>query len=402
MSWAPPAGFVPAPSKVPGIEVYAPGQAAAEARPTCPRCGAPAGFNPARGQFGCSRCDWTEATGAASEGPATFTRAALREGQRGWGATRKLVHCDGCGAEVLLPEGTIATVCTFCASAQLRAGAAEEGLRPHGVLPFSLTPAEAKQKARAWLGRGWQHPKDLDRSTVERLAGVYLPFWRFSASVQAHWQARVGYVHREVVRDHRGHEHVRETVRWRNEDGNVAERYADVLVSGTEDVPEALLGRLFPVQMEAIVPYQPELVADFVARAFVRPLAEAWEDGRGRMRERTEDACRRTIHGDHVERFSMRASFADERWEYVLLPVYIAAYRYQDKPWLILVNGRTGEVVGPKPVAWSRVILAMLLCLVPGLLGLIMPPVGLALLVAGLIGMVWIGVGAWRAERGTG
>jgi hypothetical protein len=86
----------------------------------------------------------------------------------------------------------------------------------------------------------------------------------------------------------------------------------------------------------------------------------------------------------------MTVDFADESWRYILLPVYLAAYKFQDKTYQIMVNGQTGLVAGQKPVAWWKIWLAIAALLLPGLiLGLI----GLPLLLIGGAGILPIGAG---------
>ncbi len=44
----------------------------------------------------------------------------------------------------------------------------------------------------------------------------------------------------------------------------------------------------------------------------------------------------------------------------MLLPVWIAAYRYHDQVFRFLVNGQTGEVVGKAPYSWIKILLTVL------------------------------------------
>ncbi|MFO7625447.1 MAG: hypothetical protein R6V73_13965, partial [Anaerolineales bacterium] len=60
--------------------------------------------------------------------------------------------------------------------------------------------------------------------------------------------------------------------------------------------------------------------------------------------------------------------FSNEVWRYILLPVYLAAYRFEDKVYQVMVNGQTGVVAGQKPVAWWKIWLAIAALLSPGLL----------------------------------
>ena len=86
----------------------------------------------------------------------------------------------------------------------------------------------------------------------------------------------------------------------------------------------------------------------------------------------------------------MSADFANESWRYILLPIYLASYKYEDKIFQVMVNGQTGVVAGQKPVEWWKVWAAIAALLAPGgLLGLI----GLPLLLAGGIGIVPLALG---------
>jgi hypothetical protein len=107
------------------------------------------------------------------------------------------------------------------------------------------------------------------------------------------------------------------------------------------------------------------------------------------MRDKAKQACYASIPSIHVRNFSMSADFEDEVWRYVLLPVYLAAYRFEEKIFQVMVNGQTGSVAGQKPVDWSKVWLAVGGLLAPGvILGLI----GLLTLAVG-IGMLPLGIG---------
>ena len=39
----------------------------------------------------------------------------------------------------------------------------------------------------------------------------------------------------------------------------------------------------------------------------------------------------------------------------MLLPVWVSAYRYRDKPFRFIINGQTGEVSGESPKSWWKV-----------------------------------------------
>ncbi len=56
-------------------------------------------------------------------------------------------------------------------------------------------------------------------------------------------------------------------------------------------------------------------------------------------------------------------------FKHVLLPVWIAAYRYKGKVYRFLVNGQTGEIVGEAP--WSVAKIALLVIFILAIVGAI-------------------------------
>jgi hypothetical protein len=143
-------------------------------------------------------------------------------------------------------------------------------------------------------------------------------------------------------------------------------------VAGTSRVSTLLLSRVNDFDTGALVPYAPAYLAGLPAQAYDVQLETAWEVARDRMREETRQTCRSQASTSKIRNFSMALDFADESWRYVLLPVYVAVYRYEGESYQVLVNGQTGTVAGQRPVDWTKVWLAVAGMLAPGvLLGLL-------------------------------
>jgi hypothetical protein len=120
--------------------------------------------------------------------------------------------------------------------------------------------------------------------------------------------------------------------------------------------------------MSELAPYEPKYLAGLQAQAFDIPLEKAWELGRQEMRELTRQECLRQASTSQVRSFSMNLDFANESWRYVLLPVYLATYTYESKPYQVMVNGETGKITGQRPADWNKIWLVIALLLTPGLL----------------------------------
>lgn len=399
--WQPPANFIPVPSTLEGVTVFAPrpeaSQADAPVTYQCPNCGATTRFDVAAGGVACESCGYrapvkSEQVGRQAE-TFEFTLETLGKSQQGWGVAVQELHCDSCGASIALPENSLTVTCPFCASNKVNVRAApSDHLRPRVLVPFKVKPEVTRSRAAEWLGKGWYHPKELASSAViDRFSGIYLPFWTFDASIGAGWKAEVGHERTEHYYDAADKTtKTRVVIDWRWENGRVDLSISDLLISGSSHISRLILERLYPFNLNELVTYTPDFLAGWRAHTYDIPLTTAWEEGKARMRERAKEACYQDIHSGHVRNFSMTADFDDEVWRFILLPVYVAAYKFEEHVFQVMVNGQTGAVAGQKPVAWWKVWTAIAALLAPGILaGLI----GLPLLLAGGVGVLPIGIG---------
>ena len=389
--WRPPPDFGPVDCDVPGVWVYAPRSGEVEAERSdfsCPHCGAHLAYDVGAAGLACEHCGHAAAAGGAPVGRAAeafeFTLDALAQDSRGWGVQRRELHCDTCGADLSLDAGTLSTTCPFCTShhVRVRDGRTDE-LRPRHLVAFAIERSVLADRLRTWLGKGWMHPTGLQSAAgVDEFLGIYVPFWCFDARLECTYRAQVG----TRRRDSEG----RTRIDWSWVDGTRTVGQRDVLEPATRRLSEVLLRRFNAWRLEELTEYEPAFLAGWQALAFDIPLPDAWECGRHRMREAARASCRGSIRGSDVRSFSMLADLKDERWRYLLLPLYVAAYRYDGQVFQVLVDGQTGQVQGQKPVAWWRVWAACGLAFLPatcsGLLGL-------PLLLAGGAGVVLLIIG---------
>ena len=236
------------------------------------------------------------------------------------------------------------------------------------------------------------HPDGLASAAGSaKFNGVYLPFWTFDAHITADWKAEVGYERTERYYDHGDKEwKTRTVIDWRWENGRVGVPVNDMLTVGTTKISTVLLEKLYPFDLNALTQYAPDFLAGWQAQSYDIALEAAWDTAKVTMRELAKKSCRDDIHSAHVRNFGMVADFGDETWRYILLPVFIAAYRFEDKAFQVMINGQMGSVAGQKPVAWWKIWLAIAALLAPGVA---ITLIGLPLLLVGGIGLLPLIVG---------
>ncbi|MCB0026328.1 MAG: TFIIB-type zinc ribbon-containing protein [Anaerolineales bacterium] len=374
----PPSDYVQTESAVRGITVFKPRPQEETnldtvVRFVCPNCNSHTAFQAEDGGVTCSYCGYHEAPEKEVVGKGAeefeFTVSTVEQASHGWGLERIELVCRNCNARTVLPPDKLTATCPFCNNNQvIQAKASQDVLRPRFLIPLKITDEQAHARVREWLGTSWMTPSSLQKlASVTEYTPIYLPYWTFDARNIATWKAQVGHTKTETYWVN-GQRRTRTKTVWRWENGRVNHFYDDALVSGTQQISSVLVHNAQNFDTEALVPYDPAFLAGISAQAYEVDLQKAYDTGRERMRAQTKQFCMDQASTSNIRNFSMTLDFSEESWRYVLLPFYIATYNFQNQAFQLVVNGQTGQVAGQRPVDWTKVWLAMIAMVTPGIL----------------------------------
>jgi DNA-directed RNA polymerase subunit RPC12/RpoP len=347
---------------------------AEEHRFPCDRCGSDLRFDPGAGRLVCDHCGNTQAVEGTGRLVAPLVeldfRAALEERlpEAEIEAVR-ITRCPNCGANVELPPATTATECPFCATPVVVGSGTHRHIKPRGLAPFAIDEATARSAMTDWLGQLWFAPNGLQDYARKgrRMRGVYVPFWTFDARTESAYRGERGTVYTEmqtVIRDGKRQMVPVQKVRWRAAAGRVRRVFDDVLVLASKSLPKAHTDGLMPWDLSRLEPYRPEYIAGFAAEAYQIELHEGFVEARAWMDRVIERDVKFDIGGDRQRIHSIDTRVSDVTFKHVLLPVWVAAYKFRGQSFRFVVNGQTGRVQGERP--WSRwkIALAVILALI--------------------------------------
>ncbi len=346
----------------------------------CEACGSDLTFAPGQTALVCPHCGHRQEIPAA---PAAARRRALGEIDLA-AALRdalppaavedvRLSRCPSCGAEIVFDGPTHATTCAFCGTPVVADTGPTRHIKPQALIPFRLTEREARAAMVAWLGRLWFAPNGLvDYARKGRaLTGIYVPFWTFDAATRSRYRGERGdaYWVTETVTVQRDGKPVREQrqvrkVRWTPAAGWVSRFFDDVLVLASTALPRRYTDALAPWDLGQLEPYRPDFLSGFQAEGYTIGLAEGRAIGHQVMSEVIADDVRRAIGGDEQRIHRIDTDYSAETFKHVLLPVWMAAYKYGGKTYRFVVNGQTGKVQGERPWSVWKIALAVALAAV--------------------------------------
>lgn len=287
----------------------------------------------------------------------------------------RVLACTNCGAQVEFNEENHAAECPFCATPFVTDTGTHRQIKPKGLLPFGLTEREARGEMTKWLGSLWFAPNGLQEYARKgrKLEGIYVPYWTFDADTKSSYRGERGTVYyetRTVMRDGKRVQQRVQKVRWRPKSGRVARWFDDVLVLASRSLPEHYTDGLEPWDLAAMEPYRPEYLAGFRAEGYTVQIDEGYKTAREKMDRIIQRDVKFDIGGDRQRIHNIQTSVSDVTFKHILLPVWLAAYKYRGRTFRFVVNGRTGRVQGERPWSpWKIAFAAIALAIVAGVIG---------------------------------
>ena len=350
--------------------VSAPAVSALDKYP-CAACGAQAEWNPARQLLVCAFCGTSapfqiDADGRIVEHDLARALREVPDAERGWLAAKRTVKCGSCQAVSVFDPGRVGQNCDFCGSPALVAyETIKAPIRPQSLLPFKVTDSQVREQIRRWYASKWLAPGSLKRmALVDRIRGVYIPYWTFDAHAVCPWHADAGhyYYTTETYRDNQGRRQTRQVrhVRWEPASGEVRHFFDDDPVPGTHGVAHGLLKQVEPFPTSELVPYDTAFLSGFVVEHYQLVLQEASQHSEASMTRQLEEMAAAQIPGDTHRNLVIQPSFSARTFKHVLVPVWLLSYTYGNRAWQVVVNGYTGAMAGEYPKSPWKVALLVL------------------------------------------
>ncbi len=343
-----------------------------ELRFDCESCGASLTFQPGTTEITCAHCGHRNAIPDA-EVPVAFEEidyhaTLARLEQHAELGRQRVVACQSCGAEFSLEPDSHAGACPYCGSDVVTDTGRDRPIKPAALAPFALDREQARQALRGWLKRLWFAPSGLAKFARREgaLTGLYTPYWTFDAASESRYVGDRGTLIQvpRTIPGKGGPKTVMTTkIRWTRVSGRVARRFDDVLAGASANLPRGSLRGLAPWRLGELVAYREDYLAGFRSEAYQVELPEGFEDAKKTMQGIIKaDVC--ADIGGHTQRIRRLETRYDAiTFKHVLLPVWMAAYRYRGKAYQVLINGQTGRISGQRPYSAIKIALAALAAL---------------------------------------
>ena len=156
----------------------------------CPSCGANVKFNPTTQKWDCEYC-------GNSYEIEEFEKQQEKETKENLDFEIDEYTCPNCGATVVTDANTVATYCVYCGNTTIMKNRLQGEFKPDKLIPFKTTKEEAIEEFKKNVKKRWFAPSDFhDEKNIEKITGVYVPFWLYDSQMNGNIQSRATQIRR--------------------------------------------------------------------------------------------------------------------------------------------------------------------------------------------------------------
>jgi hypothetical protein len=148
-------------------------------------------------------------------------------------------------------------------------------------------------------------------------------------------------------------------IEWTPVRGRVSRFFDDVLIGASKSMPRQILDELQPWDLANLVPYDESYLSGFSCEYYQVNLDQGFDEAKQKMDNVIYQDIAFDIGGDQQRIDQITTRHSNSTYKHCLLPVWSAGFRYQQKVYHLIINGRTGQVQGERPYSYWKIAFAV-------------------------------------------
>ncbi len=330
----------------------------------CPACSATIAFNPKEQKWKCEYCgssftmEEMQKHKNSSNKRNNQKKAKSKEEDSNNYVSYK---CQSCGAEIVADPETAATFCIYCGNTAILKSKLDGKFAPDYVLPFKKTKEDAINAFKS-LNKGRPlMPKFFNKEeNIEKIKGVYIPFWLYNVDVSGELNVKGTNVTSWTT----GNISYTKTDTYSKiREGTVV--FKRIPVDGASRFDNDIMNTIEPFNYNEMVDYNHAYLSGFYAERYDEEGEKVYKEVASRAKTTATNVMKNDGRGYSTEVILSNTLEPKEvSKEYAMLPVWMVNIKFNGKMHTFAMNGQTGEFVGNIPISGKKTVLYTIICFI--------------------------------------
>ena len=329
----------------------------------CPTCGGKVEFSPDDKALKCEKCSNIFTIDyKTSKDKKSINDSILLDNEKGyekWKESKRTFQCSNCGAQIILNKYEMTSKCSYCNTHSLIPTEQLPGLKPDSIIPFKISKEKAKEQFKLKTKKKMFLPNDFKRNIPKtQIGATYLSSFSFAMDVSATYDG-IRAVSRTVTRRVRTQNGIRTITDTVTEyvpfSGSITQNLDNIVVESSDKIEQYQINSILPYYFKECYEYNDDFLTGFSVGYYNQTVSETTKVAEAQALS-SLDRIIRNKHGS-VTSLNIYPKYSNQKYNYVLLPLYFINFRYKDKEYLNLMNGQTGKTSGSLPRSGLKITL---------------------------------------------
>lgn len=272
--------------------------------------------------------------------------------------------CKVCGGEVFADDTTEVSSCPYCGNSVTITGNLTGEMKPDFIIPFKMDKKEAKEEISSYYKRKWVVPGEFwNSSHIDEIREMYIPLWLFSSDINTDVVYNATTVHKwsDLSDD------ITETGYYRlYRSGNIS--FSDIPIYGSRKISDDLMKSLEPYDLNEPVDFHKSHLSGYLTERYDENDIDIVDRVNKCVKNNIHQALSQKIQGyATIDLKSINIQTCNSKVKYVLLPVWLLSTTWEEKEYILVMNGQNGKIacelpeLGGEYLKWVCILTAILL-----------------------------------------
>lgn len=271
----------------------------------------------------------------------------------------KTANCKNCGAKLDIKNREITKTCPYCLSNFVLDKSEISGLKPNNIIPFAFS----KEKAIEYYKKNVKHKLFLPNKfkkepSVDSVTGSYISCFSFDSSTRSSYNGVLA-VSKSTYRDGK----MERSVDLKHISGNKDLDFKNFLVESSSLTNQKAFDEIKPfiIDDDTCFEYDENFLRGYSVESYDNSLKNCKNISEQLMKVEIKNNILSKYSYSYVQYFNLTTTFENNKFSYILLPIYFINFNYKNKSYRTYLNGQTGRIGNDLPKSKVKITFAVLL-----------------------------------------
>lgn len=250
------------------------------------------------------------------------------------------VKCNACGGAIVLDKNDMQTLCPYCGNSEIVETTNNWLLDIDSIIPFSFSKEKVKDKIISQGKKSiFVDNKLLQKIDETNISGLYANSYIFDVKSNSTYSGTLAVT--TTKRRSNGSSYT--TTSYRPIAGKLDKDINNIVIETNSNISQEDMQSILPFDYSGAVKFEREFMNGYILEYQDEDIKTAYDKMRNVLNIEIEKAIKnKYLHG-RITELKINTDITSAKYNYTLLPLYIANVKKKEKTRKILVNGQTGK-----------------------------------------------------------